>query len=50
MAKAPLGIAAAREWAAETAKAGRPDSEILTACVDEIRHSGIPVLRQWDRG
>ncbi|MGE3934203.1 MAG: TRAP transporter substrate-binding protein DctP [Rhodospirillaceae bacterium] len=39
----------AKEWAANMDKAGLPGSAILTAYMDEVRASGIPVVRQWDR-
>ncbi|MGE0226113.1 MAG: TRAP transporter substrate-binding protein DctP [Rhodospirillaceae bacterium] len=39
----------AKEWAADMDKQGLPGSKILTAYMDEVRASGEPVVRNWDK-
>jgi TRAP-type C4-dicarboxylate transport system substrate-binding protein len=39
----------AKDWAAEMDKKGLPGSRILTAYMNEVRATGQPVVRHWDR-
>ncbi|MGE0226115.1 MAG: TRAP transporter substrate-binding protein DctP [Rhodospirillaceae bacterium] len=38
-----------REWAADMDKLGLPGSRVLTAYMDEVRASGDPIVREWDK-
>ncbi|MGE0652396.1 MAG: TRAP transporter substrate-binding protein DctP [Alphaproteobacteria bacterium] len=39
----------AKDWAADMDKQGLPGTSILTAYMDEVRASGQPVVREWDK-
>jgi TRAP-type mannitol/chloroaromatic compound transport system substrate-binding protein len=39
----------AKEWAADMDKQGLPGTRILTSYMDEVRASGEPVVRNWDK-
>jgi TRAP-type C4-dicarboxylate transport system substrate-binding protein len=39
----------AKEWAADMDKQGLPGSKLLSAYMDEVRASGKPVVREWDK-
>ncbi|MGE3936243.1 MAG: TRAP transporter substrate-binding protein DctP, partial [Rhodospirillaceae bacterium] len=39
----------AKEWAADMDKQGLPGTKILSAYMDEVRASGEPVVRNWDK-
>ncbi|MGE3934204.1 MAG: TRAP transporter substrate-binding protein DctP [Rhodospirillaceae bacterium] len=39
----------AKEWADNMDKQGLPGAKLLTAYMDEVRASGKPVVRQWDK-
>ena len=39
----------AKEWAEGLDKKGEPGSKVLTVFMDELRASGYPVVRNWDK-
>jgi TRAP-type C4-dicarboxylate transport system substrate-binding protein len=38
-----------KEWAADLDKAGKPGSKLLQVYMDELRATGQPISRQWDK-